>query len=195
LRWKVVSFILALPYSSAAVINPLSVEVAMRTLIIIVASLLTVAAASVAQTPSSGPRDEAAIRQVWKDYVTTWNKHDTTALALFFTADADRIVVNGQSSKGRAAVEQAIAETMHDPSCKDVTVSSEKVDIRLLTNDVAILDARDDVKCTKDAGSSIRKTNHTSIFVKRDGKWLTAAVRTWTLSNPSTIAQGRLGEK
>jgi len=181
---------LALPYSSAAVINPLSVEVTMRTLII-VASLLTVAAASVAQTPSSRSRDEAAIRQVWKDYVTTWNKHDTTALALFFTADADRIAFTGQTAKGQAAVIQAIAETMHSPSCKDVTFSSETVDIRLLTNDVAVLDARDDVKCTKDAGSSIQKTNHTSLFVKRNGKWLTAAIRAWTLSNPSTVAQVR----
>ena len=119
--------------------------------------------------------------------MTTWNKHDAAALvALFFTADADRISGADHPSKGRAAVKQAIAETMNNPSCKEVTVSSETVDIRLLTSNVAILDARDDVKCTKDVGSSIRKTNHTSIFVKRDGKWVTAAVRAWTLSNPTT---------
>ncbi|MGD1092472.1 MAG: SgcJ/EcaC family oxidoreductase [Bryobacteraceae bacterium] len=159
----------------------------MRTLILIVGLLCTVAA-SLAQSPSSRSRDEAAIRQVWADYVTTWNKHDAAALALFFTADADRIDNTGRSSKGRAAVTQAVAKAMTNPSCKDVTVSSETVDIRLLTGGVAILDARDDLKCTGNAGSSIRKTNHTSIFVKRDGKWVTTAVRAWTLSSPSTSA-------
>lgn len=160
----------------------------MRTLVIVLVLALLVASTP-AQTPSG--REDAAIRQVWKDYVTAWNKHDTTALAPFFTADADRIALTGQTAKGQAAVIKAIAETMHSPSCKDVTFSSETVDIRFLTNDVAILDAHDDVKCARDAGMSIQKTNHTSIFVKRDGKWLTAAIRAWTLSNPPTIAPGR----
>jgi uncharacterized protein (TIGR02246 family) len=131
-------------------------EVDMRTLVLIV-GLPCIVAASLAQSPSSRSRDEAAIRQAWADYVTTWNKHDPAALALFFTADADRIDSIGRSSKGRTAVTQAIAKTMTNPSCKEVTVSSETVDIRFLTGSVAILDAHDDLKCTEGTGSSIQK--------------------------------------
>ena len=136
-----------------------------------------------AQAPSQRAPDEVAIRKTWQDYVAVWNRHDTKALATFFTEDVDRRGANGRVSNGRAAVLQAIEDSFGVN--KDTTVSSGQVDVRFLSRDVAILDARDDVRSIQSAGVSTQRTNHTSIFVRQNGRWLTAAIRVWTLSTPA----------
>ena len=93
--------------------------------------------------------DEAAVRKMWQDYVAVWNTHDAKALATFLTEDADRLA-NGSVAKGRAAVQQAFADTD-----KNATLSSVQVSVRFLTRDVAILDARDEVRRIEKAGVSM----------------------------------------
>ncbi len=127
--------------------------------------------------------DEAAVRKMWQDYVAVWNTHDAKALATFLTEDADRLA-NGSVAKGRAAVQQAFADTD-----KNATLSSVQVSVRFLTRDVAILDARDEVRRIEKAGVSISRTNHTSILLRQNGRWVTAAIRAWTLPAPAVAAK------
>lgn len=141
------------------------------------------AVTSAAQAASSGGMDETAIRKTWQDYLAAWNKHDANALAAFMTEDADRRIPDGRISNGRAAVLDAIGNEFRSVY-RNATLSSDQVDVRFLTPDVAILDARDELRGVNGAGESVQRTNHTSIFLKRDGKWLTVAIRAWALPSP-----------
>jgi uncharacterized protein (TIGR02246 family) len=131
--------------------------------------------------------DEAAIRRSWQDYVAAWNKHDTKLLAAFFTDDVDRRTNDGEISNGRSATLAAF-EKSFGIFAKDGTfqVVSLQVDIRFLSHDVAILDARDELRIN--TGVSFA-TNHTSIFVRKNGRWLTTAIRVWPLTT-STAQPG-----
>ena len=131
------------------------------------------------QRPSSRNSDEAAIRKAWQDYLTAWNKHDSKLLATFLAEDVDRRTANGQILNGRTETLAGI-EREWGPN-KDSTAKSIQVDVRFLTADVAILDARDEMRI---AGVPVR-TNHTSIFVRENGRWLTAAIRACQLTTPA----------
>ena len=135
------------------------------------------------QASSSEVMDEATIRKAWQDYVKAWNKHEAKALAAFYTEDVDRRTNNGKVSKGRAAVAQAIADELR--ASKNATLSTVQLDIRVITPDVAILDASDELRGLEGAEASVVRTNHTSVFVRKNGKWLTTAIRAWPLMRPA----------
>src|SRR5215831_11386998 len=132
------------------------------------------------QTKGGFAADEQAVRQSWADYVAAWNKHDAVALGNFYTEDVDRRTENGTVSNGRAAVVQAIGTQFRGANEKAV-LSTVQLDVRFLNSDVAILDARDELRGVEGTGASPIKTNHTSVFVRRNGQWVTAAIRAWRL--------------
>jgi len=151
-----------------------------KTSLVALAVCFIVAAALMnGQRPSSRNADEAAIRKAWQDYVAAWNKHDSKLLATFLAEEVDRRTADGQILNGRAETLAGI-ERAWGPN-KDSTEKSIQVDVRFLTADIAILDARDEMRI---AGVPVR-TNHTSIFVRENGRWLTAAIRAWRLTPPA----------
>jgi uncharacterized protein (TIGR02246 family) len=127
--------------------------------------------------------DEAAIRKAWQDYVVAWNKHDMKLLTEFLAGDVDRRSNDGRVSSGRTATLAGIEREFEVN--KDANVVSIQVDVRLLRHDVAILDARDEVRGSDFSTPNTVRTNHTSIFVRQNGRWLTAAIRAWPLT-PTT---------
>jgi uncharacterized protein (TIGR02246 family) len=125
--------------------------------------------------------DEAAIRKAWQDYLVAWNKHDTKLLTAFLAEDVDRRTNDGRVSSGRTATLAGIERQFGVN--KDATAVSIQVDVRLLTHDVAILDARDEVRGSHLSSTpNTVQTNHTSIFVRQNGRWLTAAIRGWPIT-------------
>jgi uncharacterized protein (TIGR02246 family) len=131
---------------------------------------------------SSKESDEAAIRKAWQDYVVAWNKHDTKLLAEFLAEDVDRRTADGRVLSGRPATLAGVERSFGVD--KDATLVSVQVDIRFLTHDVAVLDARDELRSTPNTGAPVQ-TNHTSIFMRQNGRWVTAAIRAWRLTLPS----------
>jgi len=154
----------------------------MRHAILVIVGVTVLSAVTRTQTKAAPTADEQAIRKSWADYVTTWNKHDAEALAAFFTEDVDRRTTDGTASNGRAAVVDVIAHGF-DVANRNAVLSTVQLDVRFLNRDVAILDARDEIRGVQGAGASVVKTNHTSVFVKQNGRWLTAAIRAWRLQN------------
>jgi uncharacterized protein (TIGR02246 family) len=148
----------------------------MRQAILVLVGVTLLTAVAGMQTKVGTAADEAAIRKAWADYVTTWNKHDAMALASFYTDDVDRRTQNGKVSNGRAAVVGAIDDEFRGTN-KETVLSTVQLDVRFVNRDVAILDARDELRGTEGAEASVVKTNHTSVFVRRDSKWLTVAIR------------------
>lgn len=146
------------------------------------ASLIMVAPAQInRQKQSSTDSDQAAIRTAWQEYVVAWNKHDTKLLTTFLTEDVDRRTTDGRLLSGRAAALAGIERSFGIN--KDQILVSTHVDVRFVTQDVAILDARDELRSTSNTDPPV-PTNHTSIFVRQNGKWLTTAIRDWRLTPP-----------
>ena len=84
------------------------------------------------------------MRKAWQDYVVAWNKHDTKLRTEFLAEDVDRRTNDGRVSSGRTATLAGIEREFGVN--KDATVVSIQVDVRFLTHDVAILDARDEIR-------------------------------------------------
>lgn len=138
--------------------------------------MLVNAHAADAQTPqtSAKDKDEASIRQIVQQVQDGWNAHDGKAFAAPFAADADYVVVNGMSIKGREAIEKghtAIFTTIYKDSHNVGTVKG----IRFLRPDVAVVHVEWNLEFA--AGGEKRKARamNTMVMTKEEGKWGIAA--------------------
>jgi ketosteroid isomerase-like protein len=73
---------------------------------LIMAAISCVAISSLAIAADDNATDETAIRQVAKDYVTYWNKHDLNAFANLFTEDAEWVNVVGHIWRGKTVIKK-----------------------------------------------------------------------------------------
>lgn len=150
--------------------------------------MLVNAQAANAQTPqtSGKDKDEASIRQIVQQVQGGWNAHDGKAFAAPFASDADYVVVNGMSIKGRDAIEKghvAIFTTIYKDSHNVGTVKG----VRFLRPDVAVVHVEWNLEFSM--GSEKRKGHaiNTMIMTKDDGKWSIAAFQNTPVQPP----QGR----
>lgn len=107
-----------------------------------------------AQTSSGSGADESALRQIVKQVEAGWNAHDGKAFAAPFATDADYVVVNGMSIKGREAIEQGhtgIFTTIYKDSHNVATIKG----VRFLRPDVAVVHVEWNLEFT--AGGETRK--------------------------------------
>ena len=81
--------------------------------------------------------DEAAIRQALGSFSTSWNKGDFSDMSNYMTADSHWINVVGMHWKSLKEVEYA-HQVFIKSAFKDVERKEKSVDIRFITNDVAI---------------------------------------------------------
>jgi uncharacterized protein (TIGR02246 family) len=157
-----------------------------KLLVVVIAAFLSVgAAADNAQTQQGSDKDEAAVRQVVQQVQDGWNAHDGKAFAAPFAADADYVVVNGMSLKGREAIEQghtAIFASIYKESHNVGTVKS----VRFLRPDVAVVHVEWNLEFR--AGGETRKGHamNTMVMTKEGGKWSIAAFQ-----NTPIQAEGR----
>lgn len=127
-----------------------------------------------AQSSTNSGADEAALRQIVKQVEDGWNAHDGKAFAAPFAADADYVVVNGMSIKGREEIEKGhtgIFTTIYKDSHNVATVKS----VRFLRPDVAVVHVEWNLEFK--AGGETRKGHaiNTMIMTKDGGKWSIAA--------------------
>jgi len=127
------------------------------------ATLLLIPAAASAQSA-----DEAAIRDVVKQYSDARNRGDEKALAALFVDSADQLVSSGEWRRGRdAVVKGSIASTAGGQ--RTFTVET----VRLLAPGVAIVDSRYDIG----SGDAMRRMWAAWILVKGQDGWRIAAIR------------------
>ena len=127
------------------------------------------------QTRLGTPEDEAAIRQRRQSAVTAWNQHDSKAIAELFAADVDRVRSNGAYYAGRTEVEKSFSETLGGVD-KNATLREESSTVRFVTPGVALLDIV--VAITDKTTGAVFREHNTMVYVKRNGAWVTAAIRT-----------------
>ena len=85
------------------------------------------------------PLPEESVREVVKDCMDAWNKHDAKAFALLFAEDADFTNWTGQGATGRDAIER-YHEPLFATRFKTSHQTTENIKVRLVKPDVASLD-------------------------------------------------------
>ena len=114
--------------------------------------------------------------------VSDWNTHEFKNMEFYTTEDVEWINLVGMWWKGRKDVEKA-HQTGFDYFFKGVPFTKKSIDIRLLTNDVAIANLVCHVGSLFPPDGIDRVTNRTPetdniltlVYVKRKGTWLLSA--------------------
>ena len=138
------------------------------------------ACGALAATVLGAPIDEAAIRANVAAYESAWNKRDAAGVTQTYAPDADVIVMDGPRTAGQAAIRRRLDGDFSTlPSTTRITLTL--TNIRAVTPDTAVVDT-----IARFNEGTVRENRGTSLFVRRDGKWLVAALRVYP-------AQGALG--
>ena len=149
----------------------------MRHVLFVATVLVLFSSVTDSQTRFGTAEDEEAIRQRRQTALAAVNKRDSQAIAAFFTPDVDRVRGNGVYHSGREDVEKSFARPFNvfiDGSVsQDTSLKEESSRIRFLTNDVALLD----IVVVQGDGKREQRERSTVVYVKRDGVWMTAAIR------------------
>jgi uncharacterized protein (TIGR02246 family) len=101
------------------------------------------------------------------------NQRDAAALAALFTPDADQIVADGPRVTGRDAIRAAVQRDLATwPPARRITLTVTGV--RMLKPDIALVET----SATFSDGA-LQSNRGTAVVVRRDNKWLTAALRVY----------------
>ncbi len=132
-------------------------------------ALLTMTPA--AQAPER-QADEAAIRDVVRNYLDARDRRDAPAIGALFTDDADQHTTSGEWRRGRAAiVPGTLASSQANAGRRRITVET----VRFLTADVAIADGPYQIGAT--GGAPARRMWATIVLVRQAGTWRIGAIR------------------
>jgi len=136
--------------------------------------LLVLTVSVFAQTTALSPADDAAIRRIVQQQDDARNRGDWKALAELFTEDAEQFTSAGEWRRGRASIEQRVAESMKTVYKGSKYVSKVET-IRLVTPTVALADGSFEITNIASGGS--RRGHTTYVLVKSADRWRIAAVR------------------
>jgi uncharacterized protein (TIGR02246 family) len=124
-----------------------------------------VLAAEPTEKPTSP--EAAAITNQIAEYVKAYNAGDAKALAQFFAEDAEYTDENGELTEGRSDIQQLLTDTFSENKGATLEMNSDAV--RPLASDV--FQQRGETTVTSPDGQK-RSAGYTSIYTKKDGKWL-----------------------
>jgi len=130
-------------------------------------------------SPKSDIINDAAIRNLYEQFVSSWNKHDVANMAKMWTIDGDHVEPDGHVAKGRAEVEKLLT-AQHQSVFKTSQLKLQIDSIWFITADVALVDGTYEVTGVQDPeGKEIppRYGRLTSVFLKEGGAWSIAADR------------------
>jgi uncharacterized protein (TIGR02246 family) len=147
------------------------------------AFLVLTAQTGKAQTPQSASADETAIRQLVQQLQDGWNAHDGKAFAAPFAVDADYVVVNGMTIKGREEIEKGhtgIFTTVYKESHNVATIKG----VRFLRADVAIAHVEWNLEFTVGGETKKAHAMNSLVLTKDGGKWSIAAFQNTPIQPP-----------
>jgi uncharacterized protein (TIGR02246 family) len=126
-----------------------------------------------AASPQTGrpAADDAAIRDVVKNYVAARERNDAAAIEALFTSDADQLTSSGEWRKGRdAIVRGTMASSKQTGGTRTITVES----VRFPSPDTAVADGRYEIS----GGTGGDRRMWTSfVMVRSKEGWRIAAIR------------------
>ncbi len=154
-------------------------SMAMRSIAMVV--VLMAQARLWAEQPKGDPADEKALHELHRAFVAAFNKGNVDALAALHAPEADFIGIAGDASRGRDEIEKRMATFFAQN--KGVKMKSPFGTVRFITPEVAIADRSSELTPAPEGRPG--KVHGTVVYVKRDGKWLIAAIRLVVPFQPS----------
>jgi uncharacterized protein (TIGR02246 family) len=118
---------------------------------------------------------EAAVRKLAADYARAFNAGDAKAVAAFWTDHGESTDADGETVRGRDAIEKSLAEQFKAQPKVQVEVALDSV--RPLGRSAAVADGS--VKARTAAEAEPVVTYFTSLLVRDDGGWKLASVSEW----------------
>lgn len=79
-----------------------------------------------------------AIREVAATMAEAWNQHDTKALSILFTEEAELVDIHGFFWEGQKEIEKAFT-AIHSSSYRESKIKSASTEVRLLTRNIAVV--------------------------------------------------------
>ena len=156
--------------------------------VLFVAFTIPAAVSASAQPAADRKADDAAIAKLSGDYQAAYNGHDAKAAAACYAIDGDRRTTDGRVVKGRAAVEQQLADDFKG-RFKNATVKFDAAaDIRYAGASMAIVDGSAQLSAVAGVNGEpmpAARMFHTLVLVKRNGAWQILALRNWAAGNRS----------
>ena len=146
--------------------STIQISLCMKTAVLVAVVLSAFASANAAPAPADTPPEKAAVLANARAYEAAYAKGDAKALADFFTDDAEYTGEDGNSSTGRAEIEEALKAGLK--SNRGGKIAIEVGSVRLLSPEVISEKGRTTV--TNKAGEP-NSSLYTAISVKKDGKW------------------------
>ncbi len=146
--------------------------------------------AVVAQANADEKRDtpqaatEAAdegVRAITADYVKAFNAGDAKQAASLWTAEGEYINALGEEFRGRAAIEESLADLFKENPDAKVTVKVEAVE----SVSRGLAAAKGVVTLQLPGDQPASKSRYTALHVLEDGKWRAASVSEW-FPDPAT---------
>jgi uncharacterized protein (TIGR02246 family) len=117
---------------------------------------------------------EESIREVVKNCMDAWNRHDAKAFASLFAIDADLMNWMGQGATGREAIERA-HELSFATRFKTSHQTTDDIKVRLIKTDVASVDIWWNMTGALDGSGQPRPPRRgilSWVMTKEEGKWL-----------------------
>ena len=137
--------------------------------IVFVAAVLLLKSAPLCAQGSS--KTETAIRTRISALETAWNKRDAAGIAAMYTTDGDVMMIDAPVMAGRTAL-QAAAERDMPTQPPTLRINITPISIRFLVPDVAIVNT-----VARFNEGAVKEDRGTWVLVRRNGKWLIAALR------------------
>lgn len=131
--------------------------------------------------------DSAAIKHVIDGFTADFNHHDSHALSMWFTEDADFINVQQANSQGRKNIEEHFVP-LFSGRLKNAHRTVSVKNIRFITPDVAAADIDYDLSGAinvSGAADPMRKGLYDWVLVKQNGKWLISVLHESELGTPA----------
>lgn len=150
--------------------------------------LLSVLLALAAPLPvrAEATTEEAAIKKLYEDFCTAWNKHDPKAMAAVWVADGDVINPFGRHARGTAEIEKLFTDE-HTGPMASTTYTGTTDSIRHLGKNYALVESDGVItglKAPDGTAAPPFKHHLTWIAEKKDGKWITVATRAFVYVPP-----------
>lgn len=149
---------------------------------LVVVSLMTIAASGLAPGPCGSAAaqdvdDSAAIRARVEAYLNTWNTHDASTLAAFFTEDADFVMGNLPALRGRPEIRQSWQHYFERQE-PERRLTLEVGPVRFIAANVAVMNVATTTGGHSEQGQELRerKFRGTWLWQRQNDTWLIAAM-------------------
>jgi uncharacterized protein (TIGR02246 family) len=138
-------------------------------------------AAASAQQPSKADSPEAAIRQLGASYTKAFNAGDAKAVAAFWTVDGEFTTPEGETVRGRDAIEKGLAEQFKAQPKMSIEVTVDS--LRTIGRNTAVAEGVIRSRVPNDPEPV--QTRYSALFVREEDGWKVASVREW-VPDPAT---------